>query len=648
MKLKFTNYIVFVAIIISPILYLPIVPDPAQSIVFWVLSLGMFLHTIFNQQSKPSIRMNLIDWILIFLMVFGGFSIFLIANNSESWMEYFRFLFFVASFYFWRFHRHLESNALHVFIVLGAVYMISGFWDYMQFKNEKDLFLGLYDIRARIGHKNLLAVYLNLSLCFTYIVWVKTHSKVIRHFLIGYIGFAVLLVLLVQSRVGLLGLLIISLMIVLANSRALKTTRFKITMFVLIGIFLFIIGISQKKQIVAFGERIFAVTEITNLRTHNNQSVQERIDLWSASIRMIKDKHWMGCGLGQWKFFIAQYDIQNTRYKFGHIFFQQPHNDILWVFCEYGVIGGLGFLAIWFLSFYKVGQNIKQDPSQHIWLVFLTTFFVSSCFDFLKERPIFLFLLAFSLSIIFSKNSINNVIKKPKLMILILIVMVLFFAKRIVLESYLAIITVKRTNQEWCDVNRLSKQALRLGLDFDHTATPMPFYIGESHFNEKKLDSAIPFMIQSLQMNPTHLYSWSILGKIYAIQGRDIDAVIAWHKALDLANNFVEARLNLAQYYLQKNEIERSLYYFKMEIEEEDVLKYETQIISIFKGIVLALPQDFQKKNKSELHHILNTNKRLIWIFKKYGIEQETFADQISKDIDFNCHNKRYKTSVFD
>lgn len=115
-----------------------------------------------------------------------------------------------------------------------------------------------------------------------------------------------------------------------------------------------------------------------------------RLIVWQHTLEMVFDHPLFGVGLGSWQYEYPKYDkgdwITNNTAP------QRPHNDLLWILSETGMIG-LG-LFIWLLL--TIAQTIwqkLQHPSDHttIWMlgigVGLLAFIGHSFFSFPQERP---------------------------------------------------------------------------------------------------------------------------------------------------------------------------------------------------------------------------------------------------------------------
>ncbi len=85
------------------------------------------------------------------------------------------------------------------------------------------------------------------------------------------------------------------------------------------------------------------------------RNIAIRFDIWHATIKMIRDNFWTGCGLGYFKMNFLDYQSllfkENSNLFYENQFFakaNQAHNELLQIFCELGFFGFLS--AIMFIS----------------------------------------------------------------------------------------------------------------------------------------------------------------------------------------------------------------------------------------------------------------------------------------------------------
>ena len=496
-------------------------------------------------------------------------------------------------------------------------------------------------MRAAIGHKNLLSIYLVLTFPWLYYLFFELESKIAKFALVLYLAISIGLIFLCQSRVGMLGaviyLIIISILII--NQYRQFVFHFVVSVLVLLPLLHFTFKSSANYQRIL--KRSVSIFYANPNIDENSQSVKERKVLWSRTMDMIADNPILGKGLGQWKLHIGGYDINETRSKFGNIIFQQPHNDFLWIAAEYGIIGLILFIGLLAFPFISIWQKKNKEPIDDSLFVFFILYIVVSFFDFPKERPHFLWILSFALAVVSYRNAdtFSSVKKWPTL--IAFLVCLVFFGNRILTENKMTQLIHYRQNGNQNEIILSANRIKSQGVHYDHTSTPLDFYIAESYFFKGSLDSSKKYFIKSIEQSPFHLYSWSNIGAVYLKSGEDLKAIYSWEKAKEISNDFSEPRLNLALYYIGKNEFveaERHLHY---KIVNEDLTRYRSvwnKILDSFASHTIIY--DSNDKKKRSLEDFKKNQQRKDWFIRTYCLDSLNFEKQMNMDIDYHIKNQ--------
>lgn len=110
-----------------------------------------------------------------------------------------------------------------------------------------------------------------------------------------------------------------------------------------------------------------------------DNSIQERLTYWRASLRMIVDHPVFGVGPAGW---VREY----PRYQPRASFWRNPHNDYLWIGAEYGLVG----LGIWMWVLIWTGRRLwrmPRDSGGRFFCAALVAVSVAACFGFPREQP---------------------------------------------------------------------------------------------------------------------------------------------------------------------------------------------------------------------------------------------------------------------
>lgn len=118
------------------------------------------------------------------------------------------------------------------------------------------------------------------------------------------------------------------------------------------------------------------VASIATSSTADN-SVNDRLTYWKASLRMIADHPVFGVGPAGW---IREYPHYQTRASF----WRNPHNDYLWIAAEYGIVG----LGIWLWVLIWTGRRLwRMQDGGRFFCAALVAVSVAACFGFPREQP---------------------------------------------------------------------------------------------------------------------------------------------------------------------------------------------------------------------------------------------------------------------
>lgn len=131
-----------------------------------------------------------------------------------------------------------------------------------------------------------------------------------------------------------------------------------------------------------------AVTTLTT--AFSPSDARGRLTVWQHTLDMVSDNPLLGVGLGSWQYEYPKYDKGD--WITDNAAPQRPHNDLLWILSETGLIG-FG-LYVWFVL--TIAQTVwhkmrHATDETLVWVVGIGTgllaFIGHSCFSFPLERP---------------------------------------------------------------------------------------------------------------------------------------------------------------------------------------------------------------------------------------------------------------------
>jgi O-antigen ligase len=104
-------------------------------------------------------------------------------------------------------------------------------------------------------------------------------------------------------------------------------------------------------------EELFAFDDVRGVDiTPENYAVVERLAHWQAALNMARANPWLGVGLGNYEVAYPQYRLINWGFPLGH-----AHNYYLNILAEAGIIGLVGYAALWIGVFWLTWRT-RQHP----------------------------------------------------------------------------------------------------------------------------------------------------------------------------------------------------------------------------------------------------------------------------------------------
>lgn len=295
--------------------------------------------------------------------------------------------------------RLLETLAtgMVIFLILDAlsVYYYIG-------KFIKGELADIEQIRTVYSNKNVLAASIFIKLPFA--LWLYTfHTGWKQKLGLAGWGSSILALLFLSSRAFYLGILVLSVayiasLWILYRKKSEAIYRNKIGLYgtILIGSFL-LFSLVQRNFYTTPSLYNAGIVERLKEIKPTEYSTGERLAGWKRSLHVIQKEPLLGCGLGNWKIATLQEENQ-TKTDFTYQF--RAHNDLLETTAETGIFGGLAFLSIFILLLCPYLRALfSKEETTSLSLLFLPAFgmgayLVDACFNFPHDRPEILVLFA--------------------------------------------------------------------------------------------------------------------------------------------------------------------------------------------------------------------------------------------------------------
>lgn len=374
---------------------------------------------------------------------------------------------------------------------------------------------------------------------------------------------------------------------------------------------------------------------------NKRNTIRERQHLWAATWEIFSHYVPLGSGAGSWRVMNMRYGIVGLRdYT---TFFQQPHNDYLWVLSDQGILSfaaaGMAWLYVVRLLLRRI-SSAPADPFQYALLFALTGYAVYACFAFPRERAEHGILLSFIVCYILRGDTgSTTAVPVPRYLLLLLSAVVLagawYAGQKMMAEVHLRRFFAAR---EQGDI-----AAQRAELDaidtryflLDGTATPVSFYSGMWRFAQKDISGATADFEAAVRANPYHAYSLSNVATCRNMAGDRAGAERYFREALEYAPGFPDAALNLCAIKYNAHQTDSAAWYLGMAEDTMTDARY-ARFISVVAGTVLSAMRQQGRYDSIVTQRLSDIEKKPDWqhdLIRKAYLYHRSLQLQIVKDV---------------
>jgi O-antigen ligase len=369
-------------------------------------------------KKEDLIKLNFIDISYIIFLFFSLVSFFKSVNINESIVEFTQFLTLFITYYNLKIlfkdlpkKQQIFLTFYTVLVTIESLVILSIFIENYSFE------FGIGRIRILEGlssNINISSFSLLIKVPFLIYIFSKVSTLYYKFAVTLILSIVIFCIVILASRGALIGLLIIliGLLIFEIYQKNRKEFKFKLSsIFLSILSFVFVLQYSLYTKNTA----LISLNRISNLI---DTSSSDRIDYYKTAIELFSENPILGVGIGNWKIV----SIKNLGSKiYNYTIPYHVHNDILQIFSETGLIGGISFfmilmLPIIFLIKYCWDKRSLNEIAPFLLLAFVIHL-LDSNLNFPRIRPFnqmnFIFLLSFFTSQIDLKN-LNKPIKIRK------------------------------------------------------------------------------------------------------------------------------------------------------------------------------------------------------------------------------------------
>ena len=562
------NYILIPILIgLIPVLWSNSTLDPKSSTQFISLSVALIALLIF---AKKAVELN--RKTALTLGIFGSFiiySIFSLFNSTNSVDGVFQLseyiLYFILAYTFSQFSspKELFKIIYRTVVVLSFVVILPGISELIDLLQTQKLTFpnSTYNIHSLFPHRNIFSQFILILLPFCIYAYIKD-KKAWKYLGLASSTTAIFFIIILSNRTTWLAFIVATVTVILALIFTKKAFRpSKKSLIILLG--------SITLALTAAYITISKNSDVESLKTHtigavdsNAGSTKDRLELWKRTYALIKEEPILGHGIGSWKIHMLKYGNKGLASENNITFYQRPHNDFLWIFAEQGIIGLLLYLGFFTTELFILVKTLRSKNSDDyhaqllVYLSVIISYLVIANLSFPKERICHNIILYSSIGLLLSISKKNSETERPitisylkYLFILILGLLIIIGSLRYKGEMHTrnAMDARAESNFHLC-ISEVEK-AKSFIYQMDETSTPIVWQSGLSYFRLGNFAQANKCFEEAKRINPHHIYVLNDYGSCLSKMDRNLEAIENYKKALAIAPNFLDAKLNLCAIY---------------------------------------------------------------------------------------------------
>lgn len=561
-------------LLVTPLLYTENTLDPALLIKYLFSGICLFLANIslYAELRKSAIKKvpfnASITFSILFIIVGGCISLTTAVNTPEAIFDVLRWCFVLNVFFLFKTTISIHSNRLHLLekglILLTSIVVTAAAISLLNVVLKQGYsHQSSYEVSFTFAHRNLLSQVLLFLLILQFPAVFKL-SKIWNWLTLfnTLVGLALIIGLLVRSvwLATVAAMFSVALLAVIRYGfKRLPSKKVRLALLsAIIVIGAAMIGYSQ-----VGGKSV--IRDQTHFVSNTDYgSSLERMRLWQRSLELIKAHPIVGVGGGNWRIRIAETRLLNMRSDDGYLFFQRPHNDLVWITTENGIVGGLLYVLIFILALAQCFRALRH--SEQPWRVIavfaaIVAYLVIAMLSFPKERATHQILLCLMLAWVPTKHEIS--LTKLKWVMIGLIPLsafcaYVFFQKFSGEKDLKEALAFRERGHSERVVDRID-DINEYWTSIDNTGTPIKWYSGSAYYTLGILPMAKADFEHALKRNPNHPHVLNNLASTCVNSGQTQKAKWTYWKAHDLAPRFTDPLVNLAAVYFNEGKLDSGL-----------------------------------------------------------------------------------------
>ncbi|MBA3665343.1 MAG: O-antigen ligase family protein [Bacteroidetes bacterium] len=565
------------ALFFTPLAVSPFVLDFTLTARFVCLASLLFMSLYFLSRERDVLifKTDVISLFYLVFVIFTACSILWAHTLSEAIFDSCKlilgFVVFILTRFIFIHHPAFFNSFLKKFPVLlfaiGFIVALLQISHLPDFKKDS-----MYLVTGMNGHKNLYSSFLFLNLFFLVLGFLKS-EKIWKLLSVLCIVLSLVLIVFIRTKAVWIGLSVtvpICGFLFIFQRIKKRGIHFLVPVFLLLVLanLFFLVALPPiiKKGIVSNAEIIKMKPE----QRQKSEIDNERLVLWDKTYSVFKKHPVIGVGAGNWQIYFPDETLTGLwRAEDLNYTFQRPHNDLLWILSETGLIGFNLFLLFLFtllvfiyraIVFFTDNKAVRTELV--LCLAFICGYTVISFFDFPRERVehITWLNMIFGIALFHIRQTtllpaFGNL--KPRLTFSFAALVLLFVTTVGILRYRGEYYTRKMYDQKrvnnYTGVITNGDKALSFAYTLDPTSLPIKWFTGNARaaladYKNAKLD-----FHEACGLNPYNRNVLNDLASAYAFIDNVGVAKKLYREAARVSPRFDEPKLNLAAIYIQEH-----------------------------------------------------------------------------------------------
>jgi O-antigen ligase len=317
--------------------------------------------------------------------------------------------------------------------------------------------------------------------------------------------------------------------------------------------------------------RIESVTQL-KLNTDERSSEAQRLELWGASLQIIKDHPWLGVGAGNWNVAVRPYGAGILSWSSGNYMPGSPHNTYLQVASDSGLPGVLMYIAFWMMIVVTGIKTIRKTRSADVRIITIlmtsgiVAFLIDAVFNFSAERiehTVFVSCLA---GIILSQREHSEKSTNIRVGNWLAVVVVSIAAlnalvgyKKYVFEQAMLRSVIYRRSNLFEQVLKEVEKGQNRWVTIAYNGDPLELHSSVAFRELGNYQKSYEEIEQAIYYHPYNPRLYNVEGVLFSTLKEYDKAIASFEKALELTPAYEAAIKNLAMVYFESRQYRKCI-----------------------------------------------------------------------------------------